>query len=503
MKKGFSFFLAMTLSIMLSANDVVVTNLIRTGKNTTSHFMLVQFDISWQNSWRTSFAPNNWDAAWVFVKYRIPASRGGDGLWKHAWLNNSGHTAPAVTTIDIGLLSPAIAFDPSVNPGLGAFIYSDADAGGPFVRTGFQLRWNYGANGVADDAAVEIQVFAIEMVYVTQGAFTVGTGGTESGSFTNGSWISGAAIPLSISSENALTIGQTAGNLWGTSSSGYNTIGGPGALDAAFPKGYNAFYCMKYEISQQGYVDFLNNLTTTQATNRYPNQTTRRHGITVTSGVYSSSLPYVACNWLSWADLAAYLDWSGLRPMTELEFEKSCRGPLTPVANEYAWGTVGIAGTAPYTLNNSGLTNETIASNYSPLGNAAYNATISTSGINGPVRVGIFAATGGNTGRETAGATYYGMMEMSGNVWERAITVANADGRNYTGAHGDGELDATGNADPDGWPRADATGAGFRGGFWFSAASTLQVSDRVVVAITLNGRAYDFGGRGVRGVLTD
>ena len=29
---------------------------------------------------------------------------------------------------------------------------------------------------------------------------------------------------------------------------------------------------------------------------------------------------------ISWSDMSAYLDWSGLRPMTELEYEKACRG---------------------------------------------------------------------------------------------------------------------------------------------------------------------------------
>ena len=45
------------------------------------------------------------------------------------------------------------------------------------------------------------------------------------------------------------------------------------------------------------------------------------------------------CNFLSWMDLAAYLDWAALRPMTELEFEKICRGPNPPIAGEYVWGT--------------------------------------------------------------------------------------------------------------------------------------------------------------------
>lgn len=37
--------------------------------------------------------------------------------------------------------------------------------------------------------------------------------------------------------------------------------------------------------------------------------------------------------------------------------------------------------------------------------------------IQGPVRVGIYATA--NSGRDTAGATYWGVMEMSGNLWGR------------------------------------------------------------------------------------
>ncbi len=260
---------------------------------------------------------------------------------------------------------------------------------------------------------------------------------------------------------------------------------------------------MKYEITQQQYVDFLNKLTQTQATARKFDQPTPnyRYAITGSSiGSYATTNPYVACNYLSWADLAAYFDWSGLRPMTELEFEKACRGTRTATANEYAWGTTSIAGSV-YTLNNSGASNEVIATNYSTsVGNALYLTTGST--IIGPGRVGIFAGTSGNNGRVTAGATYYGIMEMSGNLWERPVTVSNSAGRAFTGINGDGKLDDNGNADGTtvgNWPAGtDAAGAGFRGGTWGSAAPYLRVSDRYYAAHADGSRYADCGGRGVR-----
>ena len=166
MKKIAIFLTLLSLTTILSANNILISNLKLTGKNTGSHYIMVQFDVSWENSWRTSSTPNNWDAAWIFVKYR---SLG--GAWSHAWLNNTGHTAHGGSTIETGLLDPSSTFNPTTNPGMGVFYYRNADGTGTFTKTGVQLQWNYGANWVADVTIVEIKVFAIEMVYVPQGAF--------------------------------------------------------------------------------------------------------------------------------------------------------------------------------------------------------------------------------------------------------------------------------------------------------------------------------------------
>ena len=56
-----------SLAHLAWANDIRVEN-IRTGFSET--FCDVEFDLSWNNSWRTSSGPANWDAAWVFLKYR-------------------------------------------------------------------------------------------------------------------------------------------------------------------------------------------------------------------------------------------------------------------------------------------------------------------------------------------------------------------------------------------------------------------------------------------------
>ena len=299
----------------------------------------------------------------------------------------------------------------------------------------------------------------------------------------------------SVSSEAEITVGTGAGNLYYPnpySFSGDRT----GPVPAAFPKGYNAFYCMKYEISQQQYVDFLNSLTSTSPSATHPAVPGDRYGISAASGVYTTTNPYVACNILSWADGAAYSDWAGLRPLTELEFEKACRGTLTAVANEYAWGTATIA-TLAYTLSNAGANNEGIATNYSTgTGNANYAATEFS--IDGPLRVGIFAANSLNSGRITAGASYYGVMELSGNLWERPVTIGNATGRGFTGLHGDGALDASGEANVSNWPGTDAVGAGFRGGSWGDYATNLRVSARIMAASSITSRSFNYGFRAAR-----
>lgn len=197
----------------------------------------------------------------------------------------------------------------------------------------------------------------------------------------------------------------------------------------------------------------------------------------------------IACNHLSWADLGAYLDWSGLRPMTELEFEKVCRGPATPVGGEYAWSTTAM--TAVAAINNGGAASETSATAGA---NAALNGGI------GPLRVGALA---GITTRAQSGSSYYGAMDMTGNVYERAMTAH--PGALFTGLHGDGTLSAAGNFDLPSWAfgtgstvAQQASNPQQKGGAWSVAAVSYgRISDRTLLDQD-NSRANLNGGRGVR-----
>jgi len=435
------------------------------------------------------------DRLWVFVKY-FNTAWAANTAWKHATLVSGG---------SVGTFSGGVGIT--------------SDGKGAFCRTGVNqtLRWAVGTDetGIDGTQTFKVRVFAIEMVLIPTGPFWVGSGGVggyESDSFTDGSWVSGASIPFTITSESAITINTGAGNLWSIA----NEIGSAGTLPAEFPKGYQAFYIMKYELTQGQYTDFLNTLTReqqqsrigtaisagdTSVTNIYvmsnkPSTTdTYRNTIVCPASIsanvpitFSTTTPYRACNFLAWADLCAYADWAGLRPMTELEFEKACRGGSSTsnvLANEYAWGTTNKI--EAVTLVNDGTATEGVTET----GNGLYSYN---SGVAGPLRVG-FAATASTT-REQAGASYYGVMELSGNLWERAVTVGNSDGRLFTGLHGDGALDSSGNANVTYWPSVStASGSGFRGGTWGSDYNFARVSFRAYAAGAYPARSNSYGGR--------
>lgn len=474
-----------------SSNNITISNVNLVGKNTVANYVLIQFDISWDNSWRTSSGPSNWDAAWVFVKFRVK----GEANWGHVALNwvdgtgtGDGHTVPAGAIIK--------GANDISNKSRGVFIYASSDKPqSTATYTGVQLRWPYTFNGVADNDVLEICVFAIEMVYVPEGQFQLG--GYGIGNIFTNHFFSQPTLtsPYTVQNEDPITVGNNNGNLMYT---GQGDQLGP--IPAEFPKGFSAFYCMKYEITQEQYVEFLLKLTLTQANTRVYVGGGNRHAITGAYGSYSTNRPYVACNWLSAADLLAYLAWAALRPMTELEFEKACRPAVTA---ESAWGSSTWA-SQPYGIASSGLETEIIVSNYNQLlGNVNHSSTSSVE--DGPLRVGIFAAHPDNNGRVTAGATYYGIMEMSGNVNEQVVSAGRLEGRAFTGNHGQGNtsLDVSGYHTVAGWPLSgNGLGSGLRGGSWQSISGgpgdATAIAARPSAATAASLRAPGNGGRGVR-----
>ncbi len=464
---------------LAQANNIRVTNVGLARQDAVTKTANVTFDLAWENSWRNG---DNRDAAWVFVKFRAP----GSNAWEHALLstNSAAHKAASNSAIS------------AAADGLGVFIHGAADFAGNVNYRQVKLRWNYGANGYdfAEGALVDVSVHAVEMVFIPEGAFFLGSGGLEKGHFYR--CVAGGAITncFLVDSESEITVGSSAGNLFYVDVPDCGDGAGPISND--YPKGFAAFYCMKYELSQGQYADFLNTLTSVQAGARDSVVSINRYTI---SGVYPgfvAGAPDRACNWLSWNDLAAYADWAALRPMTELEYEKACRGTAQPVKNEFAWGSTSV----------TAVTNEVGVAGSGTETALPVNANCNKPPYfdnRGPVRVGMFAA-GGAT-RVGSGAGYYGVMELCGNIVEWTVNAGTSAGRAFTGLHGDGVLAANGSADVAGWPGATAVGSGIRdsanesrGGLWWYVSAGGAVSDRRYINYTRTDSGWVSGGRAVR-----
>ncbi|WCL80955.1 SUMF1/EgtB/PvdO family nonheme iron enzyme [Saprospira sp. CCB-QB6] len=474
MKQLLPLLLFCSLSFGLWANNLQISNVTLTNDSTLT------FSISWENSWRMDGTPPyNHDAVWLFVKKRDCAS----SLWSHTDLSvtTAHHTAgsPLEVYVD-GKDSSSVA--------KGVFVRRRTDGVGNISSVSVSLRMVGLVPGQFD-----FRVFGIEMVNIPEGAFYLGDGGSSGSSFREGA----ATTPYQVTSEGAIAYGNTAGKLYAASRALTATIA------ADFPKGFAEVYCMKYEISQGQYVDFVNSLQSDQAiARRIVGSAASRTNVTGNWPVIVANTPHRAMGYLGWADLLAYLDWAALRPMSEFEYEKICRGPLNPVANEYAWGTSLV--TDANTLVTDGTATETASNAVTP-GSGLCNYNNST--VLGPMRCGYAAKPG--TTRQQSGATYYGVMDMSGNVCEQMIH-SYSDGQFFTGDLGDGEISVApnaGHANNISWARPEAANASstapgrmIRGGSYYMTYTYLRVAERYYGSTYADDgtRLNYVGGRGVR-----
>jgi formylglycine-generating enzyme required for sulfatase activity len=474
-------------SVLLAHTFAASANNLRIGTvteiiNGSNHYL--QFSISWDNSWRITGSPANRDAVWLFVKRKDC----GSNYWVHANLatQDTAHTADSPLFVD------------AYSDKKGVMVYRTATGAGHIDSVNIQLKLD--APPVGD---FEYKVLGVEMVYIPAAAFYVGDG-TSAYHFRTGNTLA----PYLVASEAAIPLSNSGTNLWSINQSG------PYTLPAAYPKGYKAFYCMKYEISQGQYAEFLNSIPYDAVVNRYDagNVNHQRYTIGGTWPLLTADVPDRACNYLSTQDLLAYLDWSALSPISELEFEKACRGTNAPVTAEYAWGTGGITRTDSLTTGTENTPNETVSNYIVPgTGPALYQGVPPS----GPLRCGFAAKAG--TSRVAAGASFYGIMELSGNVLEFCVNVDSSNwgaSRTFTGNHGDGELFTAPNAgfSNAGWPgqitgdpNAPVFSFALRGGSWSTSfPEQLRVSDRSVYIYNTGvaspdpyGRSHSSGGRGV------
>lgn len=471
------------------SNGITVQKVSLTDTNRVAKTVRVKFNISWENSWRDSI---NWDAAWIFMKYREPK----DSVWRyrHMTLSPSGNDA------GVGTASMKFAF-PSDNKG--AFYYRQSIGSGKVKMDSVKLSWNYGLDQVTSIDSVEIKVFATEMVYVPNGSFCIGDG--------NGTNRSSNSFQLKNAPNNFVSISDK----WSPLVNTYNGINGSSGNDDAilyssgirisglngldvtgdkvseypdFPTGYRSFYAMKYEVSQGQYADFLNTLSLRDSinfinyvdTNKLKKINPKRKIALQNLDPFYNSIPIdvqrhtVSLDTLELKYIvtrpdrsfgkgnsgyyASYSDWAALRPMSELEYEKACRGPLPPTTArngfEWAWGNDASDSTAMLSQNMltySGIENGTeVFSNYNiyrryAIPNNGYG-TSGGDGGTGPYRVGIFATD--TSSRISSGATYYGIMGMSKGVSHLLVGFNSSTTRTMSyKKHGDGILNVQGYSD--------------------------------------------------------
>lgn len=434
---------------------------------------LLSVDVAWDGSWRGPDrlswveADDNWDAAWLFVKYR----NGPGQPWQHARLASGGHLAPSGASVDV----------PS--DGMGAFVYRSASGSGAFDVRNVGL--NLDASGSQGNAS-EYRVYALEMVFVPEGAFFLGDGSDAPGVFRAGGDAGG---PFLVNAAGPIELGSGDGQLtWEASQTSGRASG---RTAEGFPTGFEAFYVMKHPVTQGAYAAFLNALAERAASERHATNGAANARYTITrtdDGSFSAREPFVPANFLSWVDAAAFASWAGLRPITELEYEKAARGPAEPLAGAYAWGDAGLVTVERV---------EPRSARFEQVFPVDANV-VAEQALSGPIVVGS-VATGSGLDRVQAGASYWGVLELSGNVWERVISVGSDAGRSFTGAHGDASA-ASVSAPLDGWPAAAGDGTGFRGGSWISDAAFLRVSDRAFAGFANPGRDSSIGFRAGRGV---
>jgi formylglycine-generating enzyme required for sulfatase activity len=556
------------------ANNIAVTSISTVD---SAGFTFIQFNLSWDNSWRTSSAPSNFDGAWVFMKYKDL-----DGKWKHM------HILTATPAVVPAGFSSKLSQVNNLYGAAGVMIWRSANGSGTSTLTGVRLPVQ------SLVGTYDLRVFAIEMVFVPGGgaAHNFNTAPFPNANMTNFSsrmfYGDGDGTTETASAFHSISADNTAVDVTASVNWQQDTIEvDANALDDAqlesgiivdinrlvllppyntdnreFPTGHTFFWCMKHEISHAAYRDFLNTLTYNQQifnTSVAPNSAIGTNavggsflnrsyleiktpgvppsgGSTLgTAAVYgvdgntnnifdeTDDGEWIAMHRISWSQLCAFLDWAGLRPMTELEFEVACHGAgggsfLQPDVGDFAWGYTARC-TNTYTITGQRTTAEAISNTCATDGNAIYSLT----GLTGPARCGVFATATSN--RLQAGATYWGIMEMSGNVWERVVTVGNVAGRSFQGTinFGDGSLNDAGQADVNTWPgingNTDATvangaynetngigvngaaGSGFRGGAYNTTPPAMRIANRDRAADNDNTMSNGYGGRGVIYIL--
>ncbi len=398
-----------------------------------------------ENNVTTGTSTNNGaynTADWVFIKFSTMS--GNDGTWNHATLTGGIVGAGATLTT------------PSDKKG----VYLNHAIVSSYWTAGTTVTWDFGADGVDGKSAI-VKVFAIAMVKVPTGSYVHNVNGGNGGSnnYGNGS--------------EATVTGP--GTVTGT---GTNNL--PNGAPVGWPNGYNSFYIGRYEITQGQYADFLNTIPEALASTRFASNTDAGHNMT-NAGSYPSKYAAVdrntAKNYISFLDAWTYYSWAALRPMTVMEFEKAGRD-LAPDRRIYPWGTTSVPATTTYIPPNEGATAVRLYLNYN------------NSGSGKVMNVGRYLSGDLYRTAEQTGASPWGIADLSGNLFETAISCL---WTNSVPLNGDGTTTY-----PITWPAPGSSAITRLGGSWANDASPIQISGRSGDSYTDQNRNYDVGTRAAR-----
>lgn len=458
----------------------------------------ISFDITWQGGWKNDI---NCDGAWIFAKYRI-----GETQWRHVDLfaesdcdfDYNDHTPVGFSK---GTSDIAGIWVPATRKGL--FLFR-TEGKGDVSSQKVKLLWNTENVEGIDEKNIDVKVLGIEMVYIPKGRHYVGDPMGPKGP-KNCLYTYPDKGAYFIDSEKAIEVAPKEGCLYCNQDSAFSRDEEAFIIPDEFPKGFKEMWYMKYSLTCKQYVDFLNTLTRKQQQSRVAadisgdlienyyvmtNTNTeferqavfcKREGNGTDEPVkFYTYAPQRACNVTSWGDLTAFACWSGLRPITELEFEKAARGTAQPISFEFAWGTTNIGRIFNFDgpdgsgyerkIPEKGLVNCNFGTGIAPFEKDTRTEPRNPGWV-GPVSVGIFQNSWDEaySERENSGASFYGVMEMSGNVWEQLVSTGKSEGRKYKPAHGTGVLTEDGNANIPGWPNPlTGDGGGVRGGVFVS-----------------------------------
>ncbi|OGV71175.1 MAG: hypothetical protein A2283_23745 [Lentisphaerae bacterium RIFOXYA12_FULL_48_11] len=493
-------FVLSLLQSQVFASHLKIDKVLVSEVNTAKQAARIQLNVSWDNAWKDDVSC---DGVWVFAKYQAA-----DGLWKHVNLKTASAKA-----FDYADQTPE-SFSKGGNADLGMWVPEEKKGAflfrtkgkGTTVSDKVELIWEYAKSGLTDDAVMksQVKVFGVEMVYIPEDKHHIGDPNGPTGpdncfyTFpSNGTYL--------IKSEDAILVDKVEGAMYCDQDNVRSREDVPFTIPKEFPKGFKAMWMMKYELTSQQFADFLNTLTRKQQQSMVESDisgdeikdyyvktkkdveylrcsiVTAKKGNGTTDPVkFYTYAPARALNFMSWANITAYGDWAGLRPITELEYEKACRGPAEPVADEYAWGTKDLGRADTFDgadgsgfekkVPQKGIVNCCFGGGIAPFDIAAGKKIPDNPGFEGPVTGELFENSQheGVPEKINNGASYYGVRNLCGNTWERCVTVGHNLGRVYNGVHGDGELTEDGYSNVPNWPGKDGAGAGNRGGVWSS-----------------------------------